>query len=366
MKKSLQKDTLAYQFGMRPGVLHRNMGSVDLPGVVTSLNKFMAAPSIGSYCSIDFTENPKGNPERDGMVFYMLNHAVSIIRQKMHPYERLAQYLPIVEQYHQQLALRSARMFFYLLLICTRESRHEKTSPASSFWTSLQTEFGAPIYKFYQTIRGTSSHSAAQTLRDNPPATKLALYTRFLVKVFYSGSFSGGYGGKAWGQVADVLHNFVIGTISAEMMMDTAFTLCHNNGPIFNKGMLFDGYSQEIYKILDVQRSGQIPQLVANNETPWASDPVVRGIWESCRKVLGDAFIGHVDWFLVEELGSLHQYPTQKQKQTATHGHPAKHKAKVEAEKLKKELAEKIAAEEAKNMIEIMPGLKIKKVEVPR
>lgn len=360
MKQSLQKDTLAFQFGVRPGVLHRDMGSVSLPTVVSALNVYMNDNPYGPIIN----ESAKGHPERDGAVFYLLNHAVSLVRQRTHPYERLGKYLPIVEAYHSQLAVRSARMFFYLLLICTRESRHDKSSYTGSAWTEIRQKYGKRVVDFHQSIKGCGSSEAAQALRSHPADVPVGAYTKFLVDVFYKGYYSGGYGGAAWGAVADVLNGYVNGVMTAEMMMDTAFTLCHNNGPIFNKGMLYDSYSDEIYKLLDVQRSGQVPQLIGNKETHWGNDKSVRDLWTLCNDALDGAFGGYVDWFLVEELGSKKSYGSQKNAQVSAHGYPSKFKAKLEAEKMKKELEAKEAAKEAASMVEIMPHLKVKKVEV--
>lgn len=369
--KSLKKDTLAYQLGVRPGVQRRDMQEVPLPQVVTQLNKFMGSDLLSGLVDTPVLgvigdEKACGNPERDAVVFYLLNHAVSLVRQNVHIHEPLGDRLPIMDLYHEQLATRATRMFYYLLLICTRESRHDKAGYSSSLWINLRETYGEAIYNFHGVIRSASSSAAADALRSKPPEVSIGKFTSFLSELFHKGSYSSGYGGPAWGAVADVLRDFVHGKITAEMMMDTAFTLCHNNGPIFNKGMLFEAYSHGIYKILDVQRSGQIPQMVANNETIWAKDPVVSVAWVTCHHILGKDFEGHVDWFTVEELGSLNAYKQQKDAQVSKYGYPSNFKAKIEAEKAKKELAAKKAETDEKDMIEIMVGLKLKKVEVPR
>ena len=79
---------------------------------------------------------------------------------------------------------------------------------------------------------------------------------------FYHCKWAGGYGGKKWGVVTDCLVRFVKGEFSAEMMMDTVWTLSHNSGPIFNKGQFYGMYGHNLYRILDVQRSGQVPEAV--------------------------------------------------------------------------------------------------------
>lgn len=365
MSKSLQRDTLSFQFGVRPGVQPRDMSAAKIPAIAAKIAALRGDfADIGDFCGSPIGEGPKGHPERDAVIFYLLNHAMSVVRQRVHPMERLGAYLPLVEEYHRQLSIRATRMFMYLVLICTRESRHDKSNGAWSAGHSTA------VIKFHSSIKGSGSDGAVDRFMSNPPGVFLGEYTRFLVDVFYKGSYSGGYGGKAWGAVADVLHGYATGKLSAEMMMDTAFTLCHNNGPIFNKGMLFSGYSKEIYKILDVQRAGMIPQLLASNGTQWAIDNQISTLYGKCRSILGSAFDGYVDWYMVEELGSMHKYPDEKVAQVNAHGYPSAFKAKLEIEALKKkvaaEQAAKDAAEQAKGFLEIYPGVSVKKVSSNR
>jgi len=375
MKQSLNRDTLAYQLGMRPGVQMRDMGSFPTDKAVASLLKF---EDMSNAYSVVFQngesslyEKPKdGNAERDALIFYMLNHAVSIVRSKCHMYQPLGKYLPVVKAYHEQLAMRSTRMFFYLLLICTRESRHDAYMKSeSSAWESLVKKYPPSVRKFHRSLNGKNPTTAAQKLRDDPPEAPIGDYTRFLSEVFYKGSFGSGFGGPAWGKVADVLRDYVNGTTSAEMMMDTAFTLCHNGGPIFNKGMLFDSDFQDIYKILDVQHSGQIPQLIAEQGNKHTKDPIVQSLYQLCADALGPEFVGtgYVDWYKVEEMGipgKCKTYTSQKAAQSAKHGFPSKLKAKMEAEVKKKEIEAAEQMEKLLAQVEIFPGQFIQKLKV--
>jgi len=146
-------------------------------------------------------------------------------------------------------------------------------------------------------------------------------------------SFSS-YGGKPWGHIADTLKKLVLGETSPEMFTDTAWTLAHNNGPMFNKGMLYKQYTQSLYKILDVQRSGQIPQLVREGGVDGITS-VVKNVYENCAKVFPEEFSGHVDWFKVEALGALHHYPNEKAKQEQKYG-KSDFVSKMQAEEKKK------------------------------
>jgi hypothetical protein len=219
------------------------------------------------------------------------------------------------------------------------------------------------IKNFHDMIKGTGSSTAVNTFMSDPPIVDLGRYTDFLVKCFNEGQFTSGYGGKAWGAVAKVLRDYVWGGITAEMMMDTAFTLCHNNGPIFNKGMLYSSYSDEIYMILDVQRSGQIPKLVGNKECSKALNGIVVKLWTLCNDVLKEEFEGYVDWYLVESLGSKKTYPMQKKAQLQKYGEPPKVKAKKLAEVISHKTLVSPDVDADETWIQIMPSAKVKVVK---
>lgn len=386
----LDKATLAYQFGVRPGTLLRSMTHIPVPQVVEALNGFMDGDTIAYFTGEEGVESIMGSPEVDALIFYMMNHAVSLVRQRVHPYAQLGDYLPVVEEYHRQLAYRSTRMFYYMLLICTRESRHAKSAVDTKQMKEVFKGIETTVKPFWQGIKGTGSSSAVNSFRTHPPVVGMGRYTDYLVDIFFKSSYSSGYGGKAWGAVATVLRDYIHGTISAEMMMDTGFTLCHNNGPIFNKGMLYTSYTEEIYMILDVQRAGMIPQLIGNKESNKAKLDVVQKIWELCYKVFPKEFAGYVDWYLVEKLGAKKSYPLQKSNQVKVYGEPPAVEAKKMAQVIKTTVSKPMPKVDAEKIVDslkdvegskgytvssgvddskwvlIMPGLKVKKVEMQR
>lgn len=375
----LEKDTLSFQLGHRPGVLRADRSEVMVGSVVDQLNEYMSKED--SIVTVGAIQEPTCiNPELDAVMFYFMNHVVSLLRRKHHPLERLGGSYGCMNMYHDMLAIKSTRMFYYLLLICTRESRHVKDKNTSPLFKELAGSYGNACVKFHDTIRGTGSTTAQNSLRVKPPNTSLGNYTRFLSTMFREGSFQSSYGGLAWAAVADVLRDYVTGVISAEIMLDTAFTLAHNNGPIFNKGMLFEGYTKHIYEILDVQRSGQIPRMIANGETPWASVGSVKGCFAMCSDVLGDALLGglpYVDWFLVQELGALHGCTEKQKVQVKKYGLPAKQAGKA-VEDAKKIVEKNKAMElqgianaqkaltEAGKWVQILPSLSVKKITKER
>lgn len=369
MNLSLEEDTLAFQCGIRPSLQLRDMSKVPLQAAVGALRDFSALSNLQELApSSGIAEPVCGNPEKDALLFYLLNHATSVVRQRVHPLQPLGKYAKILDLYHDQLALRSTRMFYYILLICTRESRHDK----SSVNYALKDKYGSAITNFHLSIKGKASLTAADMFKSSAPECTIGDYTAFLAEKFYTGAYSSGYGGKAWGKVADVLRDFVWGKLTAEMMMDTAFTLCHNNGPIFNKGMLYEMHTKPaLEKILDVQRSGQIPQLIGQDPFHTSGlDSSVKAAWVMCRDILGTAFDGHVDWYQVEALGALKSYPQEKSMQAQKYGVPANAKSKMEVEAAKLEALLATAALEAslkaKSQIEVFPKQFIHKIKYIR
>ncbi len=93
------------------------------------------------------------------------------------------------------------------------------------------------------------------------------------------------YGGPKWGEVADCLRSYVTGQTSAEALLDTAFTLAHNNGPVFNKGYIYKHHTNRLIQILDIQAKGQIPQWVGASDFD-VIDDTVRADWQLCADLL--------------------------------------------------------------------------------
>ena len=242
-----QKDTLAYQLS-RPGTTMMDISAIPLPVIFGRVDHFMNT----------MAKPKEAKPESEALWFYLQNHAVALVRMKVGMDDPLGSYLPIVEDYQNRLSLSAARMFSYLLLICTRESRHKHSGPYDK---KFEKKYGEWSLEFYKTIK--DGENCLKYALQHAPNIPVGVYTEFLVDQFFHSGWSPGYGGEKWAKIAEVLDKFVHGVFSAEMMVDTGFTLAHNGGPIFNKGMLYTGYSRSaLLKILDTQAMGGIPWYV--------------------------------------------------------------------------------------------------------
>jgi len=274
-------------------------------------------PKLSEQIRVDRPALGQAYPEAEALTFYLYNHAFSLVTSRLGLHEPMGDFLPVAVAYAQSSAKVFKRLMQYMVLITTRESRHVHNS--ESFWEKVGAEFGPEFLAFQKRISHTSSTGAVEKFHSHPPDMPFGQYMAGITHVFNKGKFSGGYGGKPWGQIANTLRSMVMGETSPEIMVDTAWTLCHNNGPMFNKGMLYHMYSSEIKKILDVQRSGQIPQYFAEVSNSFTQQ--VPG-FQMLQTLFPQEMNGYVDWFLVEELGSVQKYPSEKALQANKYGEP--------------------------------------------
>lgn len=287
------------------------------PQVKPLSHAHVAASSVAINCREYKDECKSENPDRAALEFYALNHLAAVVRKNFTLHEKLPTWaVQVMDAYLACLAEQGERLFFYTLLVTTRESRHVKNASSAAFKTPFIEQFGSTCHVFNASIKGASSDGAVNKFLSEPPEAALGPYLNSLAFAFEHGSFSGGYGGMPWANIAKTIASFVDGKTSLEMMVDTAYTLAHNNGPMFNKGMMYSMYSNDIYKVLDVQRSGQIPELVLSGSMN--SKLVNNNLTLLCGVVkekypteIGD----YVDWYKVEALGSLHKYHGEKAKQ---------------------------------------------------
>ena len=301
--------------------------------------------------------------ETEALWFYAQNHAMQIVGQRIEQDEPLGAYEPFVKRYHKEIQLKTLRMFYYLLLICTRESRHANNGAGKE---KLHLQYPEIAYFHTSWITDDASDSNVAAMLKKIPDVSLGEFTNFLVHAFAWPTYDHSFGGSSWKKVAVPLRDFVHGKISAEIMMDTAFTLAHNNGPIFNKGMLFTGFdTASLVKILDLQRSGQIPQAIATFSECGLGSYVPKGMIEYAEEFskLADVFHGTVNWSIVKDVGGYHPYGGLAKKQEYAKQQNSKLATMTTKLKTMSEAFKKLAstAAIAAGNFEIMPGVLIAK-----
>jgi hypothetical protein len=247
------------------------------------------------------------SPNDDAVTFYTLNHCASIVRKLFTPNEPLPEWAQkVMETYTDVCMAQGERMLHYILCITTREMRHLK-SCTPAFWAKVSTKFGA---KSVDTLKHISSDGGEDTAMNKymktPPDMPIGQYTQTLAYAFHhagGAGWAGSYGGKPWGNVTDAVVAMLSGATSMEMLVDTGYTLAHNGGPIFNKSIMYSMYDGHFMTILDVQRSGQMLDLMLETQTMGVKKTstaleAVALVKEHCPK----EFKGYLDWKLVDAL----------------------------------------------------------------
>jgi hypothetical protein len=306
----LRKDTLA---GIKQSALFLKRSLADQPAK-TAAAQLVAYESALAHKLV--------HPEAEAFKFYYANHVFSMIAGRYGPHEPLPEAVADLARAYVKIASDlTVRLAYYCILIITREARHMYNNPAAH--DLIKDKWGAPVANFLKSIRAAGEDAAVNKLRHSAPTTSLGQFVSGITEAFfYPGIWSGGYGGPKWGKVAETLRSMIYGETTAEMFADTGFTLAHNGGPIFNKGMLYNHQNNTaLFKLLDVQRSGQVPQLwnVVPAMRPAGSD--FAGFVALASKLFPEGTSGYVDWYKVCALGALHgPYSSEKQQQVAAHG----------------------------------------------
>jgi hypothetical protein len=298
-------------------------------------------------------------PDEWAFRYYFAAHWFNYVSAEFHPDQPLGEWAPLVQNFYDEGTNLAERMFHYLILICTRETRHASIHP--SRLVTMRKKFGDGSMLYFENYQGTSKPKACDTLWNSEkywPGVDMGVYTEWMEWVFKRGAFNGGFGGQAWAEVAAVLRRLVHGEITYEMMVDQAFNSAHNNGPIFNKGMLFSGYSHKFKTILDVQRAGQIPYLFEEEMTHgkrWFDirPSTTYKLYEEYRALMFPTMDRtYVDWREVRNLGAVTALHSYIKYQNDTYGQTPEELAKAEA-----------AAKAKPVSFEVMPHVEVPKLK---
>lgn len=260
-------------------------------------------------------------PDSAAARFYALNQLISTLFQKFTPNERMPEWAQSIAcDYEVELVRQHRHMVWYTFLVICREFRHLK-NPATVFKSA---KFSQGVKDLLPMIKDSQDNYALNQWLKAVPKEDLAGFCRCLAQAFGTGSWGGGYGGKPWGLIAKTLADYFAGEISAEVFIDTAYTLAHNNGPMFNKGMLYSMYTSKFLTLLDVQRAGMVCEGLASGQvqgwfTVKDADVLVKHIQN-----INQAFDGtvgeYINWYQVEALGAVGTYAAYKAEQDKKYG----------------------------------------------
>ena len=244
-----------------------------------------------------FKSKQKSNPspETDALTFYFLNHVAHVIKSKYNPMEDLPDDVHhLAVECVKATNIVAQRLFYYSVIIALEEARFLYVNDNERLVEYLGKSFGKEVGDWAR--KGFRSGSLEDL---GSMDLTCAQYTRAMTSVFSFGKWQGGFGGKGWVPISSLAQQCVRGDISIESMADQAFSLCHNNGSMFNKGHLYQCYTGFIYEILDIQDSGQIPQWIGTNKSNKFVTKELASLYDLAHKHFPDAVSGPVDKKLI-------------------------------------------------------------------
>jgi hypothetical protein len=202
------------------------------------------------------------DPQIEALNYYITNQIIADTLLNFEKLEVLPSNLDIlVSQSITSIPNIAARMVSYLFLIVTREARHCLWS-SDKFHEKVVSKYGSEFYKFIRGVEDSKDSGYISVLLSNMPEMSLGLYIEALEFIFQKGLFKKSFGGSPWYNIACTLGSFIRGKSNPDMLVDTSFSLSHNCGSIFNKGMIYSQHDSSLLLILDAQRSGQIMRLM--------------------------------------------------------------------------------------------------------
>lgn len=291
--KYLPVNTLAY-YNAAPQVQQFNLSDIPIAAFSASTKLYRET------CDEVF-------PNDEALSFYALNHAANLVRTRFTANEPLPEWAQkIMADYTSVTLKQGTRMLHYILSICAREMRHLNSHAhmTPEKWKLIQNVGGTEMITFLQNVPH-SEDAAVTKYMTQPPDVTVGQYINAMSVGFHKTGWGGGsYGGPKWGVVADAAVSMLTGETSMEQLVDTGYTLAHNGGPIFNKGMMYSMYSLDSFlMILDIQRSGQIPELLLDSTSYHVhrTEDAKLAIKLLTDNQLG-AFRGWVNWQAVEDM----------------------------------------------------------------
>jgi pyruvate, orthophosphate dikinase len=261
---------------------------------------FQKNVSFGSNTLASFTDilstvikAKETNPDKEIIEFYALNQHLASERLKDGNIldEKL---IETYQLYQSKVDALSQKMFAYLFTICIAESKHsydlndgegigveqqlinwasqyatkhqidpsekqmqtQREKIARNYKSSQLSQYEKMCGSFYPQFvecfgfmnqvfkKYPSDYTNTMIKRMLPSFKESDLTIENILKtvsiIFQKDSFNKSYGGNSWHHIANHALNFATGLINAEVFVDQAFSLEHNEGSIFNKEIIFN------------------------------------------------------------------------------------------------------------------------------
>ncbi len=210
--------------------------------------------------------------------FYLIDQCFFMLEKKYGVNQNLPPDMyEVAKMMKKEMTLVGNKIFYFLIQACISEiGRFGYPGQNATFYEYIASAYGQ---EFAESLNGYGKKNATAFAWGQAPKLdhlkhmSLEKFVSAMVAVFCSGKWHFGAGGTGWGNIAKAANNFLRGTMSLHETADFAFSLCHDRGSYFDRsgfGVAAGIFKMklnlnDLYTILDVQASGQIPQFVKAN-----------------------------------------------------------------------------------------------------
>lgn len=244
--------------------------------------------------------------------FYLLNHGIALLDGSVTPDEALNEkQAELYNLYHRRVGEIGVRMAYDIVFMLTAMT--STTHPDGYHLDDVEQNYGKDARELIAGLTGKTNNVSFWT----PQYSQLKPVLQSAQKEAGNTTITNGLRamgyildvrqkelayGPLWRDIARMACDFFEGRKSLETMIDTSFTFCHCNGSFFEKGKLFSPVGNDLFKALDVQRAGQIPQFVAENKNPLTKSSETQDIHQQFKALFPKEFTAPMKWSDVKEV----------------------------------------------------------------
>jgi len=253
----------------------------------------------------------------DTVLYYLHSHAQHLIEARRDSTEELSpEESAVLESGYRERSEIALRMVYYMLII-TAEEACAGTVRGEYFFEEAEEDISAAAVKWMRGLIRNGGDGSSVPLVPKSADITLGDAVKATVMCFDRLKWSQGWGGARWGDISRTLLAAVEGRHSLDLMVDHAFTLCHNNGAIFNKGHNYTRYNNDYYTILDIQASGQIPHVIHKGSGMPGITARVKKAWADYAKLFPEEFTAPYDQSKVGSMAKVREAKEAKAQKSA-------------------------------------------------
>ncbi len=263
-----------FTYNQNPLHTGHRFGSLPANTLISEIAKFKKQHSIAV-------------PESEAILFYLVNHALHVLRSNHNEYEELPPAMAAFAQKCDTISTRISKALFF----------HVASVAHGMLWVNAS-QLEKSQLEFFEQQYGQGFKQYLINKKDGGALSEIKSISGLNINQFLGGLSSIYSFGKivAWGKpysmIVKTLHKATNGSYSMYTCADHIWSLCHNGGTVLNKGIsgIFNIASNDIFKVLDIQDAGQIPNWIHANQNAKYVNSEIKALYKDFYKLFPKEF----------------------------------------------------------------------------